>query len=191
MTSISISRHAEAVTYARDLFERARVDEVDALFGIKVNWLEKAGNRRFAIEMIKRFMQSRTENLMAVVDVARAGWGIADEALREVILDHLNRGEQMPAYLAAYSMEVVGKRTPRQRGKQKADYLLRDLTMLVAIILVAEEFDLKPTSRDGRNSCACSVVADASSKAGRTMGYKNVAEIWRKYGRAVAPHLAG
>ncbi|PBB21147.1 hypothetical protein [Mesorhizobium sp. WSM4313] len=186
-----IGEPVDALAFARSVIHRYQIEEIDVAFGIRVNWLRKAGNRRFVVELVKQFCQWRVENLMHIVDLARAGWGVADEALRSLMLEYQNRGEVMPTYLAAYSMEIISGRIPKIRGKQKADYFLRDMAVLCTIIMVMEKFELAATSRDGKNICACLVVADAMAAENQAIGYKAVAEIWRKYGHAAARDVPG
>ncbi|MFM9858189.1 hypothetical protein RUR49_06840 [Pseudoxanthobacter sp. M-2] len=171
---------SEAVTYATEILQRMRTEKIDTFCGVEVAWLGDKQSRRFVIEMIKKFSRWRPENLMDAVDRARGGWSVADEALREMILEDINSGRPLPTYLAAYNMEIVGGRIPMRQGKQKADYFLRDIAVMVAIILVIERFNLPPYSRDGRNPCACAVVSDALFNLGMGRGYKAIAEIWRR-----------
>ena len=171
---------SDAVSYATEILRKMQTEDIDIMFGIKLRWLGDKQSRRFVIEMIKQFSRWRPENLMDAVDRARAGWGIADEALREMILEDINSGKTLPTYLAAYNMEIVSGRVSRRQGKQKADYVLRDAAILATIVLVMDRFHIPPYSRDGKNPCACAVVADALANVHKGIGYKAVAEIWRR-----------
>jgi hypothetical protein len=181
MNDIVSNRDTEALAFAREIIRRSQAEEVEIVFGIKARWLADGASRRFVVDVMKQFARWRVENLMDLVDRARLGSPVADEAARELILEYINDGKAVPTYLAAFNMEIVSGRIPKQRGKQKADYFLRDMAVLVTIILVMDKFGLAPTSRNGRNTCACSIVSDALFAENLGIGYKAVAEIWRRY----------
>ncbi|MBI1189017.1 MAG: hypothetical protein GC206_17055 [Alphaproteobacteria bacterium] len=185
MSKVVPLRDAQALNAAREFLEFHQTQEVE-IFGVRARWLNDADNRRVAIAALKRQTLLRPETMMDVVELARAGWPIADAALRELILEFTNRGEVMPTYLAAYSMEIVSGRTRKMPGRQVSDKFLRDIVIVSAVMIVSEQFDMPPT---GRNISASSVVAEALSRMNLPIGYKGVAKIWAKYGHMVAPDL--
>ncbi|WP_420564159.1 hypothetical protein [Thalassobaculum sp.] len=188
MKHVDQAREAAAMSYALATIDRMTVEEVE-LFGISAVWLNKAHNRQFAVEMVKRIAVSRPEALMDVVDLARDGVSVADEALRELMLEYSNRGEVMPTYLSAYNMELLAGRPPGRPGRKKADFFLRDIAIFLAVLLVSERFGLTPT---GRNLSACSIVANAfngSDAVGDygSISYKDIEGIWSRYKKIAAP----
>lgn len=180
MTEIMSPRDNAALAFAREKLLQMRDERLDAFAGIEAAWLDKADNRTFAVEMMKRYAMGSPANLMNLVDYARQGWGLADRALRELILEYINRGQMLPTYLAAYNMEIVQQRPPRRPAREKADYFLRDIAITSLIIVLIDRFGLTPY---GRHSSACSIVAEALGAVKINMNYKAVAEVWRRYGK--------
>ena len=144
-----------------------------------VLWLRQA---------LKRIALVHPLNMMWVIDQARAGWDPADEALRELITEFLDRGEQMPTYLAAYNMELMRGHPRRTRGPRREAYVFQDIIFAGLVAELVERFGLKPTrnSASARVS-ACDVVADTinEAKIGRAVNYKAIEVLWFRWGKGL------
>ena len=168
---------------------RARTSLISATIACRswrmsLAWLDETDNRRLARQMLKISALADAAQMVTIANYARAGWDLADEALREFILEFENAGKQKPTYLSAYNMEIVVQGLVPQRvpGPKKADNFLRDIVIASTVEEVAKKFSLKPTrSRFSPRPSACSVVADALVTAEET-----VVTIWKRYG---APNL--
>lgn len=183
MSTLQLTQ-GSALDFAKSEIEKWRDEPID-LFGIPLLWFDKQDNRRLARQIIKWTALEHPSRMMTVVDWARQGWGLADDALRELIVEYLDRGQQLPTYLASYNMDVAAGRHRRTRGQQKADNFLRDIAITIIVERVADSFGIKPTGRSARRKSACGVVAEAlaSTPGAANLGEKGVAEIWRRYGR--------
>jgi hypothetical protein len=184
---------AEALAYTRHNVRMIR-DEKIRFFGLELSWLAKADNRRLAVQMMKNGA-ARPLFLMDLCNLARAGWPIADEALRELIVEYQSRGEPMPTPLAAYTMEIAD---PRQRwrpigGPEKADTFLRDIAITFVVGDTSwkfAKFGLKPTRQVAsrrRRPSGCSIAARAMAAEGLAISEATVARVWTKFGWIAFP----
>jgi hypothetical protein len=181
---------AEAVANARASVRMIRDDKI-TFFGLPLSWFDKEDNRRFVREQIKSFAMSSP---MAMVDVAKlgsAGWDVADDALRELIIEHHHRSEPMPPPLTTYSMEIAARRDYRRpHGPKKTDTLLRDIALTALVGDVCMKFGLRPTrltaSKKDRPS-GCSILAQALKAESMAMSESAVVSIWNRYGRMAFP----
>nr|WP_224741164.1 hypothetical protein [Bradyrhizobium sp. 2S1]MCK7667573.1 hypothetical protein [Bradyrhizobium sp. 2S1] len=181
---------ANALAYARESVRTVREERV-SFCGMQLSWFEKSESQRFARERMKEMACSEL-GMMDLCNLARAGWGLADEAARELILRYKHRKEDMPPTLEAYNMEIVDPRRAYQRlpSKKKADNVLRDLAVTAIIGDVCAKFRLKPTrQRDSKQDrpSGCSIVALALQEEQLGIGESAVVEIWRRLGRMAFP----
>jgi hypothetical protein len=165
-------READVVAFARAEIACLRNNPVD---GVRV--LDQGDNRRYSRQIMKALALAHPLHLMEIADYARAGWTLADEALRELIVEFLDRGESMPTYLAAYNMELARGNIRHPPGPRKEDRFLRDLALVVVMEIVAGRFGLNPTRSSSRRPSAASVVAKAAQ-----MSESAVVTLWRRYG---------
>ena len=169
---------AEAVAFARAEIAWFRDNPV-SLFGIDVNFLDAGDNRRFARHAVKTHALAHPLNMMKTADYARAGWDLADEALREAIIEFLDRGEPMPTYLASYNMEVARGGFRHVPGPKKADNFFRDLALMMVVEKLVEKFGLKPTrNRASKRPSACSILAQAIG-----LSEPAIVALWQRLGR--------
>src|SRR5262245_55043778 len=169
---------AEAVDFARKCIVFARSGKLK-LFGVEPGaWFEKGESQRACRLMIREFILHDVINLMDAVALARAGFELWEDCLRELILDFENRGEKMPTYLAAFDMELkYGIR--HKAGRPRADHMTRDLIIGIIIGMVVEHFGLRPKrNRASRRISACSIVASALGREGMAMSEANVNQLW-------------
>lgn len=140
-------------------------------------------SRRFTRNLMKRFITIQPANLMTVVEFAKGGWGLADEVLREVILEHLNSGVAMPTYLAAYNMDIAAGNLPQKRpARQRENNFLRDCRIAIAILLVMEKCNMRSTRNPTtqKRPSACSVVTEVLNARGINVTEAAVVAIWQR-----------
>jgi hypothetical protein len=178
---------AEALQFAREWISRAQEGK---FLDLGYPPLHRDAGRALARRMIKQYALMHPFNMTSVVDAAWVGCNDADLALRELAAEMLDCKEQLPAVLAAYTIKLLHP-SPRLRGQKKATNLLQDITIATLIMVLIEQFGLKPTrSQIGRKQrpSACSVVADVMAEAGLHRGTEGaVQQIWRHYSPAILP----
>jgi hypothetical protein len=129
--------------------------------------------REWLLKTLKDYLRQGLIPTLDVIDSARKGDEIADQALREVGAEMLNQGEMPPAALRAYCLEAL-VRGPVERGPGSAvwyDNFRRDIVIPGLMFHAIEYFghlELKTTRRPNvpsRPSYA-SIVAEALKRAG-------------------------
>jgi hypothetical protein len=142
--------------------------------------VEKGESRRACRLMLREFILRDVINLMDAVALARAGFELWEDCLRELILDFENRGEKMPTYLAAFDMELKhGIQHARKAGRPRSDDMVRDLIVGIVIAMVIERFGLRPKrNRVSRRISGCSIMASALALEGMAMSEANVNALW-------------
>jgi hypothetical protein len=175
------ANEADALVFARAEIAYFRDHKVS--FGsVDLHWFDKSDNRKMAREWVKRYAMGHPTHMMYVVDLANAGWGLADEALRELIIELLDRGEQLPTSLAAYNMTIARGPVRRLGGPKVTDNFLRDIVIVSTVQQVMRKFGLKETrSRSRRRASACSIVSQALQDERVALGEADVVAIWRRY----------
>ena len=185
---------AEALAFARHKIALLRDGKI-AFWGIEYGrWFEKNESHRISRQMFKAWAMESPINRMNAVEFARAGWTLADEALRELILEYRDRGEPLPStYLAAFDMEIIaGKRFRRMPARRKSDNVMRDIAITFIVHFVAERFALDPArNREARRRpSACSIVTDALRLEGvLAIAESGVNKIWERNSAMVAKCL--
>jgi hypothetical protein len=178
---------AEALSYTRAW--AARADAGDFL-GLGCSILDPECGPRFLRRLMRTCWENSARAQLLLIELARAGWDEADDLLRELILEFINRGEPLPAFLATYNAWVVtGSRTaPRPRGRKKSTNVMQDVAVVVLVVELVECFNLRPT-RNAVSSrpSACSVAA----RVVRPMGEEAVNKVWRKYGPIITRGMRG
>lgn len=178
---------AEALIEARDGIRRIKDGGLSFLGVDDLHFMEKEDSRRFARELMKRLAANNSAYMMHVAECARAGYRLADEALRELILDYVNREEKLPTALASYSMVITGGAVPNKRpAPERSDKVLRDIAITTMVLLISEKFAIKPTRNLATSKpSACSIVAAALEGELMAMSEANVVAIWRRYSPAL------
>jgi hypothetical protein len=150
---------ADALTFARRCIAFVRDGKL-ALGGTEHGrWFEKDESHRISRQMFKAWAMESPINMMNAVEFARAGWGLAGEALRDLLLEYKNRGDRPPTYLAAFDMEITaGDRMRRMPARRKSDNVTRDIVIAFVVFFVSERFALRPT----RNRASQSAVGKMS-----------------------------
>jgi hypothetical protein len=177
-------------------------DEQVSFCGLQLSWFEKPESQRFARWLAKQMSQT-PQGMIDLCNLARAGWGLADEAARELIqhYKHHRRYEEMPPSLLAYDQEITGPRRAYRQlsAPKKEDRFLRDLAICVIVGAVCGRFGLNPTrqrasKRERPRPSGCSTVALALKAERMALGESAVAEAWRRFGRMAfpdGPHAIG
>jgi hypothetical protein len=195
-------REAEALAYARERVLMVR-DEKISFCGLRLSWFEKPDSQRFAGWLAKQMAQT-PQGMTDLCNLARVGWGLADEAARELIQDykHRRRYEDMPPSLLAYDQEITSPRRAYRRlsSQKKEDHFLCDLAIAYVVGDVCAKTGLKatrqraskPSKRDRPSGCRVTAEAlrleqVAERLEGRPLGESGVAEIWRRFGRIAFP----
>jgi hypothetical protein len=179
MTLPATLLEAEAVAFARRRIAFARSGKLK-LFGVEPGaWFEKGESQRACRLMLREVILRDVTNLMDAVELARAGYELWEECLRELILEYKNRGKTMPTYLAAFDMELT-RGIRHKAGRRRDNDLARDLIIGHTVGMVAERFGLRPTRNyTSRRVSACSIVAAALRLEGLAMSEANVNQIWK------------
>jgi hypothetical protein len=129
--------------------------------------------REWLLKTLKEYLRQGLIPTLDVIDSARKGDEIADQALRDVGAEMLNQGEMPPAALRAYCLEAL-VRGPVERGRGHAfccDNFTRDIVIPGLMFHAIEYFghlELKITRRPNvpsRPSYA-SIVTEALKRAG-------------------------
>lgn len=182
---------ADALAYARNCVRIVRDEKINA-FGVEAFFFQKLDNRRLGVEVLK-FMAKWPQGMIDLANFGRARWDLADQALRELILEYGHRNEPMPIPLHAYNLEITDPRyvLRRQPGKKKADYLLRDIAIVAIVVEVCWKFGLKLTrdraSKRDRPSGSKIVAQALSDENVCAISEDAVVAIVQRYGRDVFP----
>lgn len=132
---------------------------------------------------IQHCLAAGTIPTMQVIEAARAGHEDADFALRQLVVEMLDRGELPNAALRAYAQEAL-LRPPSTypRGRNPVDTWLRDVAILMLVNLAVEFW--KPNLPKTRNKAssrpsACSLVSEALNRRRHPLGERQVERIAR------------
>jgi hypothetical protein len=184
----------DALAYARESITRISEGKIE-LMGIALSWRDPADGRRLAKEFLKR-RATDPLGLKDVKELALAGWDLADEALRELIVEHEHYGREKPTGLKEYTIEITDPRRIRHkpRGRKKTDNYLRNIAITFLVGDVCWKFGLTPARQtesrhNPRRPNGCTIVAQALGSAGIPIGEAAVATIWQKMGRIAFPNL--
>ena len=174
---------AEALMFAREWIADRRNMDFDGLGPM----LDPRTGRACLRAMLRIHALSHPLGMMNVIDYARAGWDDADDVMRVLIVEFMDRGERLPPSLYAYSMEIVRPQAaPRPRGRAKASNFLQDIAIVTLVWELTNRFNLKPTrNSSSRTASACGIAAVAVTEAGinRPLNSKAVEALWTRYSR--------
>ena len=107
----------------------------------------------------------------------------ADIALREVIAEKTNRGEQLGAVLGAYNIRLLSPTRSQKHGPGRADNFVRDMGIVMLVAALIERFGLAPTwNRKARKPAAPTIAATVLTEAGIvSMSSRGVEKVWGRY----------
>ena len=156
-------------------------------------------SRAAVLNIYCNIVRLNIEHREVLIEWARAGDDVADEALRGLIRDLLSRGEPLPTELASYNMSLVSGSSDRRFRKKKAQKwyhnLLRDIFVAWTVAALLDRFGftgMKSTGRSPHRKSACAIVAEAMVQEEfiDPCGTKDVERIWNKY-KGAAPTVPG
>jgi hypothetical protein len=116
--------------------------------------------------------------------LARDGLSVADEALREIIVEHKERDEKLLTSLRAYDIEIMQTRRRRRGGWDTTEVVLRNLAILCVIADACQAFGLPPTrSRASRRHgvSGCYIAARALEEERQAISESAVVKAWTQY----------
>jgi hypothetical protein len=120
-------------------------------------------------------------------NLARAGWGLADEVVREVIVERRQRRQPLLASLEAYEIGAIqgdGYFQSRRGGREKGNDILRDRAIVGLVWEVCQTYGLNPTRNPAsKRPSGCSIAAKALEAEGESGNITEaaVAKIWSTY----------
>ncbi len=166
--------------------ERAAADTI-------VGWRDQIADRMSSEEShlrvrnkIKDMVRSGVLPTLKAIELAREYTDV-DAALREYVIEMLDRHEQLPVSLTAYVQHTLAGTTPRGRGRDMVDSLMRNIGICCLIFKTHVHFGVPLTRnreyrRSGRPS-ACSLVTEALIQGKRfPLTEKTVQDIWSGLG---------
>lgn len=135
--------------------------------------------------VIKDWAVQHPLNAAEVCGWARAGWGDADLAARELIAEFLNIGVTLPLPLNAYMIDLAHPRAEAHqqaiRGQPRAKKLLEDLCIAVLLAELCRNFGLRLRRRQKHTDSACSVVARALNEFGINRAERAIEKVSEHY----------
>ena len=184
----------DAITHSRANIRMIR-DEKIAWGPLKLSWFEKSDGHRWGKMWLKIIAAEPSgDGLVNIAELARAGWGLAHEAMCDMIREHLHNNKQMSPTLAAYSILISDPqyRCRRTGGKQLADFLLRDIAILFCVGDVCWKFGIPPTrqllsKREGLSGCKVVARAMADEKIKGSLTEPNIVRVWTRYHHLAFP----
>ncbi len=178
---------ADAIAYARELVRMVRDGKLE-LCGLPLNWFERGDNHAAARQLIERFAVLSPNLMLDLPHLARAGWGLAHEALLSLHIQYEHEGKPRPPALAAYIQEFAAGRTYAQRPSKKPENnFLRRIAITCIVGSVCERFHLKPTRSGSHKPSGCSIVAKALGEERMAIGEAAVTAIWAQVGKMAFP----
>lgn len=177
---------AEARTYARAWL--AKFGDMDP-FELGLPIRDRSYGRTWLRQELKAIARSHPQNMMWVIDNARAGWDDADVVLRELAIEVVDRGERLPTALGAYVMEAL-RGHPAPPGPRKATHAFQNILIAGLTAELVAKFNLKPTRNPlSKAVSACDIVADTVNGANirRSIRYKDVEGVWNRLGKWLLP----
>jgi hypothetical protein len=125
-----------------------------------------------------------------VCGLARDGVSVADEALREIIVEHKERDQKLSTSLRAYDIEITQGMRRRQGGRDTTEVVLRNLAIVSVVAYVCEAFGLPPTrsrasQRHGLSGCY--IAARALEQEREAISESAIVKAWTRYGFLHAP----
>lgn len=150
------------------------------VLGVSAGMLEPHDGRKVAIHMFKLFAAGSLNNQMLLADYARQGWGLAYDALEQLWLEQINRGEPS-SFLTMFMSETKKFPIKRRPGESQQSHLLRDIAILFMVDeLRRPPFNMKPTRgatarSNGGLPSGCSLVAGQLG-----LSEDSVDKIWKR-----------
>jgi hypothetical protein len=157
-------------------------------------WFGRENSRAWVKARLKARLKASAVNTQLasfVCRLARDGVSVADEALREIIVEHKERDEKLLTSLRAYDIEITQAARWRRGGRDTTEAVLRDLATICVVADVCDAFDLPPTrSRASQRHClsGCYITARALKEEREAISESAVVKAWTRHSFLLAPH---
>jgi hypothetical protein len=156
-------------------------------------WFGRENSRAWVKARLKARLKASAVNPQLasfVCGLARDGVSVADEALREIIVEHKERDEKLFTSLRAYDIEITQAGRRRQGGWDTTEVVLRNLAVLCVIADVCHAFGLPPTrsrasQRHGLSGCY--IAARALEQEREAISESAIVKAWTRYSFILAP----
>jgi hypothetical protein len=177
---------------------KASLIEAD-MIGVVSHWFDLV-NELLQTESSHLYMQARLKALIrqgTIPALKVIGWandGVVDAhvALLQVAAEMIDHGEQLPATIAGYAIQHLGRPAmPRRRGRDEADNWLRDQCIAVLVALAVERWHPHlPMSRNPASNwpSACSLVSAALARRGLKVKEKRVEQVFHRFADLLPAH---
>ena len=170
------------------------IDTVAHWFDLAHELLQKESSHRYMQARLKALIRQGTIPTVKVIGWANDGVADAEIALLQVAGEMIDRGEQLPATIAGYAVQHLGKPpAPRRKGRDVVDNWLRDQAIAIVVAKAVEQWhpDL-PMSRNkaSRWPSACSVVSAALIRRRINLTEKRVEQIFYQLADLLPAHHA-
>jgi hypothetical protein len=175
------------------LSEAELIGVVSHWFDLVTELLQKESSHRYTQACLKTLIRQGTASAVKVIGWANDGAADAHAALLEVAAELIDRGEQLPATIAGYAIQHLGKPMPRRKGRDAVDNLLRDQCIAVLVVLAVERWHPSlPMSRNKASTwpSACSLVSAALVKRRINVSERRVEKISRDLAELMPAHHA-
>jgi hypothetical protein len=189
---------AAAVARARRYVRRLKSGEIsaqplelhDSEGAARWPWFGRENSRAWVKARLKA-LAVIPQRASFVCGLARDGLSVADEALREIIVEHKERDEKLLTSLRAYDIEITQAAGWRRGGRDTTEAVLRDLATICVVADVCDAFDLPPTrSRASQRHClsGCYITARALKEEREAISESVVVKAWTRHSFLLAPH---
>jgi hypothetical protein len=174
MTKLPVE--AEAIAFAQDWIRQHR--EPKGVF-------HPDSEKLFGKSLMKWFVQVHPFGAVDIVYFAENGSHEAKRALDELIAEHLDKYEVVPAVLAAYEIRLKRGGGEGKPGPAKTDNFVRDIGITLLVDELVKRFPKLGFHQNPGSHLPTitSIAAKTLSEAGIgiVFGPKAVAKIWGKY----------
>jgi hypothetical protein len=171
------------------------------MIGVVSHWFDLASvllsteNSHLRMQaQFKALIRQGTIPTVKVIGLANDGVADAHFALLQVAAEMIDRGEQLPATIAGYAVQHLGKPPPpRRKRRDGVDNWLRDQCIAVLVALAVERWHPHlPMSRNRASQwpSACSLVSAVLVRRRINVSERRVEKIFRQLAELMPAHDA-
>ncbi|MBR0877761.1 hypothetical protein ACVMGC_007944 [Bradyrhizobium barranii subsp. barranii] len=176
------------------LLEADMIGVVSRWFDLVSALLQTESSHLYTQAQLKAMIRRGTIPTVTIIGWANDGAADAHAALLQVAAEMIDHGEQLPATIAGYAIQHLGKPPkPRRKGRDAADNLLRDQCIAVLVALAIERWHPQlPMSRNPASDwpSACSLVSSTLQRRGIQVKEKRVEQIFGELADLLPAHRA-
>jgi hypothetical protein len=185
----AVQESDDALIFARQWIADIRASDFNE-WGVSP--FDASGGAVLVNRLMRILLDGDTYQALLVLDLARAGWWPADRAIRDANAERVRQGLPPVPLLTEFAVRHLDGEPPpaMSQGKSKIPNLLADLALCTLIMMLCEQFKLKPTrgACSRRRPSACSIAARAAGEAGlQRGGESSLNKVWKRYARALTP----